>query len=138
MKRLAGADVLNATDGRVAASPWPGACEPAGVGEQGTFTLGFSRNLGGPSIFSADPGGRYRVTNSRPMAGASGGRGSETRMRPGYRPCEGNEARRDGWGEAERRIVPLRRGNRPEGPRGGKEAPGQEAAGGKDAGDTEP
>jgi hypothetical protein len=37
------------------------------------------------------------VTNSRPMAGASGGRGSETQMRPGYRPCEGNEVRRDGW-----------------------------------------
>src|SRR3954465_8670424 len=43
------------------------------------------------------PGGRYRVTNSRPMADASGGHGSETRMRPGYRPREGNEARRDGW-----------------------------------------
>ena len=67
-----------------------------GVGEQGTLTSGFPRNLGGPAVSSVDPGRRYRVTNSRPAAGTSGGRGSETRMRPGYRPCEGNEARRDG------------------------------------------
>jgi hypothetical protein len=97
MKILAGADVVHVTEGRVAAPLWPGACDPAGVEEQGTFTLGFPRNLGGPSIFSEIPGGRYRVTNSRPVADASGGLGSETRMRPGYRPCEGNEVRRDGW-----------------------------------------
>src|SRR3954465_8670423 len=54
MKKLAGADVVFRTEGRVAAPPWPGACDPAGVGDQGTFTSGFPRNLGGPSIFSAD------------------------------------------------------------------------------------
>src|SRR4051794_625595 len=54
MKRLAGADVVLETECRVAAPPWPGAREPAGVGERGTFTSGLSRNLGGPSIFSAD------------------------------------------------------------------------------------
>jgi hypothetical protein len=96
---LAGADVVQVTEGRVVAPRWPGAHDPAGVGEQGTLTSGFPRNLGGPFTFSVDPGRRDRVTNSRPVAGASGDRGSETRMRPGYRPCEGNEARRDGcWG----------------------------------------
>jgi hypothetical protein len=53
-------------------------------------------NLGGPAVFSVNPGRRYRVTNSRPAADASGGHGIETRMQPGYRPREGNEARRDG------------------------------------------
>ena len=138
MKKLAGADVVIETEGRVAAPPWPGACEPAGVGERGTFTLGFSRNLGGPSIFSADPGGRYRVTNSRPMAGASGGRGSETRMRPGYRRAKATKRGGTDGGESEHLILPTKRGNRPEGPRGGKEVPGHETVGGTDARDTEP
>ena len=35
---FAGADVVHTTEGRVAAPPWPGARDPAGVGEQGTFT----------------------------------------------------------------------------------------------------
>src|SRR3954470_14370456 len=96
MKRLAGADVVIRTEGRVAAPPWPGARDPAGVGDQGTFTSGFPRNLGGPVAFSASPGGRYRVTNSRPEADASGGPGSETTDATGIPPCEGNEARRDG------------------------------------------
>ena len=89
MKKLAGADVLNATEGRVAAPQWPGACDPAGVGEQGTFTSGFPRNLGGPSIFSEIPGGRYRVTNSRLVAGASGDHGSETADATEIPPSEG-------------------------------------------------
>ena len=60
-------------------------------------------------------------------------------MRPGYRPCEGNEARRDG-----RRGVGAphstadagepTRGN----PAEGKGAPGHETVGGKNAGDAEP
>src|SRR3954469_22959007 len=57
---------------------------------------GFPRNLGGPVVFSVDPGRRYRVTNSRPVAEASGGRGSETSDATGIPPSEGNEARRDG------------------------------------------
>ena|SRR5271157_2820798 len=86
-----------------------------GVGEQGTLTSGFPRNLGGPAVSSVDPGRRYRVTNSRPAAGASGGRGSETRMRPGYRPGTGRAKATKrggtGGGESERPIVPPTQGN---------------------------
>jgi hypothetical protein len=72
------------------------------------------------------------------LADAPGGRGSEQRVRPGYRRAKATKRGGTGGGESERRIVPLRRGNRPSGPRGGKEAPGHETAGGIDAGDTEP
>ena len=78
------------------------------------------------------------MTNSRPVTGASGDHGSETRMRPGYRQAKATKRGGTGDGASERRIVPWKRGNRPEGPRGGKEAPGHEAAGGIDARDTEP
>ena len=99
---------------------------------------GFSRNLGGPIAFSANPGGRYRVTNSRPVAGASGDHGSETRVQPGYRQAKATKRGGTGDGESERPILPATRGNRPEGPRRGKGAPGHETAGGKDARDTGP
>ena len=100
--------------------------------------MGFSRNLGGPSTFSADPGGRYRVTNSRPVADASGGRGSETQMRPGYRQAKETKCGGTGGRESEHPILPTTRGNRPEGPRRGKGVPGHETVGGRDARDTEP
>jgi hypothetical protein len=80
----------------------------------------------------------HRVTNSGPLADAPGGRGSEQRVRPGYRRAKETKRGGRGGGESERRIVPWKRGNRPEGPRRGKEAPGHETAGGTDARDTEP
>jgi hypothetical protein len=134
----AGADAVKGAEGRVVAPQRPGAHDPAGVGEQGTLTSGFPRNLGGPAVFSAAPGRRYRVTNSRPAAGAPGGHGSETRVRPGYRQAKATKRGGTGDGESERPIVLATRGNRPEGPRRGKGAPGHETVGGKDAGDTEP
>src|SRR3954452_2283160 len=96
MKKLAGADVVFRTEGRVAAPPWPGACDPAGVGDQGTFTSGFPRNLGGPVIFPADsrrevPGDQLQARDRRirwPRERNSGA--------AGIPPSEGNEARRDG------------------------------------------
>ena len=84
------------------------------------------------------PGGRYRVTNSRLVAGASDGHGNETRTRPGYRQAKETKRGGRGGGDSGRRIVPWKRGNRPEGPRRGKETPGHETAGGTDARDTEP
>src|SRR5882724_8279792 len=91
-----------------------------------------------PSSSRQIPGGRYRVTNSRPAAGVSGGHGSETRMRPGYRQAKATKRGGTGDGDSERLIVPVTRGNRPLGPRRGKGAPGHETVGGKDARDTEP
>src|SRR3954447_2197913 len=72
------------------------ACAIPPGSESRTRSHGFPRNLGGPAASTVSPGGRYRVTNSRPAAGAPGGLGNEIRVRPWYRPCEGNEARRDG------------------------------------------
>jgi hypothetical protein len=106
--------------------------------ESRTRSRGFPRNLGGPVASTDDPGGRYRVTNSRPVAGAPDGRGNETRVQPWYRRAKATKRGGMGGGESERRIVPGKRGNRPEGPRGGKAAPGHETAGGTDARDTEP
>ena len=86
----------------------------------------------------ADPGGRYRVTNSRSVAEALGGHGSETRVQPGYRPAKATKRGGMGDGESERLILPTKRGNHPKGPCGGKGAPGHETVGGTDARDTEP
>src|SRR5262249_55521099 len=99
---------------------------------------GFPRNLGGPFTFSVNPGRRYRVTNSRPVAEALGGHGSETRVQPGYRPAKATKRGGTGDGESERLIVPSKRGNRPAGPRGGKGAPGHETVRGTDGGTPSP
>jgi hypothetical protein len=64
--------------------------------------------------------------------------GAKPRMRPGYRQAKATKRGGTGDGESERLILPAKRGNRPEGPRRGKEAPSHETAGGNDAGDTEP
>jgi hypothetical protein len=106
--------------------------------ESRTRSRGFPRNLGGPVVSAANPGGRYRVTNSRPVVGALDGRGSETRVQPWYRQAKATKRGGRGGGESERLIVLLTRGNRPEGPRRGKGAPGHETVGGKDGGTPSP
>ena len=78
------------------------------------------------------------MTNSRPVAGALDGHGSETRVQPWYRQAKATKRGGTGGGESERLILPATRGNRPEGPRRGKGVPGHETVGGNDAGDTEP
>ena len=110
---------------------------PPGSKRQGTLT-GVPQEPGRPLHLLGKSRREHRVTNSRPVAGAPGGHGSERRVRPGYRQAKATKRGGTGGGESERRIVPLKRGNRPEGPRGGKEAPGHETAGGTDARDTEP
>ena len=50
---------------------------PAGVEEQGTFIVGFSRNLGAPVVSVNESGLGIPVNNSRPAAVASCGCGSE-------------------------------------------------------------
>jgi len=134
---IAGADVVYSTEGRVAAPQWPGACDPAGVEEQGTLT-GVPQEPGRPLCLLGKSRREHRVTNSRPAADAPGGHGSELRVRPGYRQAKATKRGGTGDGESERLILPLTWGNRPEGPHRGKGAPGHETAGGNDAGDTEP
>src|SRR5512144_1738551 len=91
----AGADVLKATEGRVAAPQWPGARDPAGVKEQDTFTR-VPQEPGRPC--------RLRGKSRREVPGDQlQARGRCTR-RPRERnagavvvpPSEGNEARREG------------------------------------------
>src|SRR4051794_17313161 len=91
--------------------------------ESRTRSQGFPRNLGGPVASTDNPGGRYRGTNSRPVAGAPDGRGNETRVQRWYRRAKATKRGGMGDGEWERLILPETRGNRPEGPRRGKEAP---------------
>jgi hypothetical protein len=134
---IAGADVVYSTEGRVAAPQWPGACDPAGVEEQGTLT-GVPQETGRPLRLLGKSRREHRVTNSRLVAGAPGGHGSELRVQPGYRQAKATKRGGTGDRESERLILPWTWGNRSEGPRRGKGAPGQETAGGKDAGDTEP
>ena len=134
---FAGADVFQTTEGRVAAPQWPGVTIPPGS-ENRARSRGFSRNLGGPFASMASPGRRYRVTNSRSEAGALGGLGSEMGVQPRYRQTKETKRGGKGGGDSERFIVPATRGNRPEGPRRGKEAPGHETVGGTDARDSGP
>src|SRR3954468_1738404 len=93
---IAGADGVHSTEGRVAAPQWPGVRDLAGVEEQGTLT-GVLQEPGRPLRLLGNSRREHRVTNSRPLAGASGGRGSETRVRPGYRQAK--ETKRSGTGE---------------------------------------
>src|SRR3954466_4109031 len=96
VSKVAGADVVQLTEGRVAAPQWPGACDPAGVGEQGTLT-GVPQEPGRPLRLLGKSRREHRVTNSRPTAGAPGGQGSELRVRPGYRQAK--ETKRGGTGD---------------------------------------
>jgi hypothetical protein len=43
------------TEGSTEAPRWPGVEIPAGVTEQGMYTMGFPRNLGGPAASARDP-----------------------------------------------------------------------------------
>jgi len=66
---------------------------PAGVEEQGTFIVGFSRNLGGPVVSANESGVGIPVNNSRPAVVASCGCGNETQGATAVPPSERNEAR---------------------------------------------
>jgi hypothetical protein len=93
---IAGADVVYSTEGRVAAPQWPGVRDPAGVGEQGTFTSGFPRNLGGPVVFSEDS--RREVPGDQLQARGRRIRWPRERNSDatGIPPNEGDEVRWDG------------------------------------------
>src|SRR5437763_5926008 len=92
---LAGADVLKATEGRVAAPPWPGVRGPAGVREQDTFT-GVPQEPGRPRRLLGEsrpevPGDQLQARGRRTRRPRERNAGAT-----GIPPSEGNEARRDG------------------------------------------
>ena len=49
-----------------------------------------------------------------------------------YRRPKAKRGRGEGWQASEHLVVPRKRGNRPEGPRGGKGMSGQRTVGGKE------
>ena len=72
---------------------------------------------------------QFRVGSGRPKVQAHSHRasatcGSKSAGDTAVPPSEGNEARRDGSGRLSTPIVPRKRGNHPEGPRGGKRGVG--------------
>src|SRR5918995_1669242 len=92
---VAGADVVKGTEGRVAAPQRPGVRDPAGVGEQDTFTRvpqepGRPRRLHGTSRLEI-PGHQLRACGGRPRRPRERNAGATV-----VPPSEGNEARRDG------------------------------------------
>ncbi len=72
---------------------------PAGVEEQGTFTLRSSRNLGGPVASVDEPVLGSSVNNPRPVDAASGVCGNEAQGVTAVPRSKGNEATRAGWQE---------------------------------------
>ena len=88
---------------------------------------GSSGNLGDP-VVSIEPGGwRIPPTNSRLIHGsASGAGGDEPRTQRWYRQAKETKRGEMGGRESQHLIVPLKRGNQPEGPRRGKEVPSHE------------
>jgi hypothetical protein len=70
---------------------------PAGVEEQGTFIVGFSRNLGGPVASVDESGVGNPVNNPWPTGVAPCARGSKTRGERRYREAKETKRRgRDG------------------------------------------
>jgi len=53
---LAGADAVSLAEGNIDARQLVERRGPAGVEEQGTFIVGFFRNLGGPVVSVDEPG----------------------------------------------------------------------------------
>jgi hypothetical protein len=67
------------------------------------WVSGFPKDLGGPVVSAENPGGRYRVTNSRPALAHSSCAGAKFTSASVVPPSEGNEVRREGRQEV---VVP--------------------------------
>src|SRR6516162_7658652 len=87
---------------------------PTGVEEQGTFTVGSSRNLGGPVVSVNESGLGMPVNNSRPAAVASCSCGNETQDAGRYRAAKATKQRGRGGRKSECFTVPRKRGNQPD------------------------
>ena len=120
---LAGADVVSLAEGNIDARQLVERKGPAGVEEQGTFIVGFFRNLGGPVVSVDEPGLGNPVNNPWPTGVAPCARGSKTRGGRRYREAKETKRRGRGGRKSECFTVPKKRGNQPEGPHGGKGAP---------------
>src|SRR4051812_37978804 len=101
--------------------------------------MGFPRNLGGP-VASVVRKGRAPGRKPRaqaPLRCVRHGGERKARARDGNRQAKGTKRGGTGNRKSELLTVPVKRGNQPEGPRGGRGKPGYGTTGGKDAGNTE-
>src|SRR5215469_2883377 len=108
---------------------------PAGVEEQGAYITGSSRNLGA-SVVSVDETGLGTPVNTPGLLVLRlAPAGAKPKAQRRYREAKETKRRGKGGRKSECLIVPMKRGNRPEGPRGGKGAPEHGHVRGKDGGD---
>jgi RNA-directed DNA polymerase len=97
------------------------------------------RELGRPRRLHRTRRREHRLTNSRMILGlASWAVGDEPRTHRWYRQAKETKCGETVGGESERLIVPSSRGNRPEGPRGGKGTPSHEPLEGNMTGTPRP
>jgi hypothetical protein len=92
--------VLNHPAAALQSCVWPDLWSPAGVEEQGAFTLRFIQEPGRPERFHGSrPVGDTGIISPGSERGARPGSGSESKTRSMVPPSEGNEARREErWG----------------------------------------
>jgi hypothetical protein len=102
------------------------------------FARGSHRNLGDPEpLRSKDPVGAPEHQSPGPRRLCSAPRERTSEHDCGTAELGHTELGREGGRESERPIVPRKPGNRPEGPGGGKGAPGRGTVGGKDGRNTD-
>ena len=101
--------------------------------------IGVPQERGSPCRLQGKPGWRYRVNNSRPGVAALSRAGSETRVQPWYRLCEGKRSTAGrAAGSRSALIVPWKQGNSSRGnPGEGSEASSHRTVGGKHGEDPE-
>lgn len=122
---IAGADALVIAEGRTEAPQLAWRRGPVGVQEQGMFTFGAPQEPGKPCLLRSESNQEGALVYSipRPTMPRPASPGAKRRTQERYRQakvtkCGGMDCR-----VSEHPIVPRKRGNRPEGPRGGKGVP---------------
>ena len=95
------------------------------------------RNLGGPDVSAANPGGDPGDEHQA-LRRDSTTQGANFRVEQRYRRAKETKRRETDVRMSELFIVPRKRENQPEGSRGGKGEPVGGTVGGNDAEDTEP
>ncbi len=106
-----------------------------GVRERGMRARGMPRNLGGPVVSAQKSRSGNRVTKPKTQAGGLPSPGSDQRAHARYGQAKETKCGRRGGRESEHRVVPVKRGNSPRGPRGGKAVPDCGSVGGNDGRD---
>ncbi|QEH37827.1 hypothetical protein OJF2_64180 [Aquisphaera giovannonii] len=119
---------------------WPHRARPVPPGSESTG----NGHQGSPGTWEAPTSpsnlriGRPDDQTPRPPVGRPRPRGANHGRSDGIGLAKATKRAETGGGESERLIVPTRRGNQPEGPRGGKEAPSRDPSEGNMTGTPRP